>query len=107
MSIKSKTNNRMYYFDYLRVFIITLVVLLHSLLPHVHGYEWYVNDTPKSDLFGLLSLLIDVFIMPIMFFIAGYFCYYSLKKYGAKLFITKKVKGFCFPLWSGLYFYHQ
>lgn len=104
MAVKNKTDNRMYYFDYLRVFIITLVVLLHSLLPHVHGYEWYVNDSPKSDLFGLFSLLIDVFIMPIMFFIAGYFCYYSLKKYGAKLFINKKSKRILVPFGLGIVF---
>jgi len=99
-----KYNSRLYYIDYLRTFIIFLVVFLHSMLPHVEGYIWYVSESETSSLFALLSILIDVFIMPIMFFIAGYFTYKSLKKYGAKEFIRKKIYRIVLPYILGVLF---
>ncbi len=104
MQNKIKRKSRLYYFDYLRAFIIMVVIFLHSMLPYVEDYIWYVSETIKSDIFALLSILIDVFIMPIMFFIAGYFTYKSLKKRGAKAFIRNKSHRILLPFIIGVLF---
>ena len=97
-----KKSSRIFYFDYLRLFIIGLVVFLHALLPHVKDYDWYINSSQLGDLHTLLALHIDVFIMPIMFFVAGYFSYPSLVKRGIKSFLYSKVKRILLPFIAGL-----
>jgi len=52
---------------------------------------WYVLDPNSSDFFALLVLLIDVPIMPMLFFVAGYFALPSLQKRGARLFLKEKL----------------
>jgi peptidoglycan/LPS O-acetylase OafA/YrhL len=103
--INKRKRGRLYYFDYLRAFIIMIVILLHSLLPYVEDYIWYVSEANKSDVFAILSILIDVFIMPIMFFIAGYFAYVSLKKRGSKEFIRTKSHRILLPFIVGVLFF--
>lgn len=98
----TEEDSRIYYFDYLRLFVIVLVVFLHALLPHVEGFVWYVNDSQTSGVFTLLSLVIDIFIMPTVFFIAGYFAYSSLKKRGVKLFIYNKFRRIGVPAIIGV-----
>jgi glucans biosynthesis protein C len=79
--------------DNLRVVIIFLVVLLHASLSYmVYAPEWwYVLDPQRSLFFTGLVLLIDVPIMLIMFFLAGYFTYASLAKRGAGAFLRDKL----------------
>lgn len=70
----SKTK-RFYFFDNLRTFVILLMVAFHIAM----GYTtwdlkwWYVNDSEQSPFFDLFVFTTDVYIMLIMFFIAGYF----------------------------------
>ena len=86
-------NARHHALDNLRVFIIFLVVLLHSSLSYMaYAPEWwYVLDPGRSLFFTVLVLLIDVPIMLIMFFLAGYFTYASLAKRGAGVFLRDKL----------------
>jgi hypothetical protein len=51
---------------------------------------WYVLDPNNSPLFTQLVLLLDVPIMPILFFLSGYFALRSLQKRGSKLFLKDK-----------------
>ena len=97
-----ENNSRIFYLDYLRLYIVVLVVFLHALLPHVKDYEWYINSSQINSLFTILALHIDVFIMPIMFFVAGYFTYPSLAKRGIKSFLYAKVKRILLPFIAGL-----
>ena len=77
-------SHRIHFLDNLRAFVIMLVVVLHGSISYM-AYPpdwWYVLDTHNSLSFTRLVLLIDVPIMPIMFFIAGYFALPSLFKRG-------------------------
>jgi glucans biosynthesis protein C len=98
-----KSPDRIYYLDYLRVFIVFVVIFLHSLLPFVIDYDWTINDTVKVLPFTSASMIIDVFVMPIMFFIAGYFAFPSIRK-GIKEFIVGKVLRILIPWIIGLAF---
>ncbi len=79
--------------DNLRVFVIFLVVLLHAALSYMaYAPEWwYVLDPRRSLFFTGLVLVIDVPIMLIMFFLAGYFTYASLAKRGPRTFLKDKL----------------
>ena len=77
-------SNRIYFLDNLRAFVILLVVVLHGAMTYM-AYAppwWYVLDPDNSLFFTILVLLIDVPIMLIMFFVAGYFALPSLIKRG-------------------------
>lgn len=98
-----KISNRKYYFDYWRTFTVLLVVIHHSYLAFVIGYDWYVSDAVKILPFTWFSIILDVFMMPIMFFIAGYFTFPSIKK-GIKRFMLKKVFRIAIPFFIGIIF---
>ena len=102
-SMLQNSKDRIYYMDYLRAFIIFIVIVLHSLLPFVIGYDWNVNDQIKTLPFTISCVKIDVFIMPIMFFIAGYFAIPSIRK-GIIRFIKGKILRILVPFFIGLIF---
>ena len=79
--------------DNLRTFVIFLVVLLHAALSYMAFAPewWYVLDPQRSLFFTALVLLVDVPIMLIMFFLAGYFALPSLAKRGAAAFLKDKL----------------
>jgi len=78
--------------DRLRVAVILLVVLLHASLSYMVAPPkwWYVLDPQQSLFFTGLVLVVDVPIMLIMFFLAGYFAYPSLQKRGPGAFLRDK-----------------
>ncbi len=85
-------SNRIYFLDNLRAFVILLVVVLHGSMTYM-AYApswWYVLDPENSLFFTMLVLLIDVPIMLVMFFLAGYFALPSLTKRGPKVFLKDK-----------------
>lgn len=84
--------NRIYFLDNLRAFVVLCVVVLHGSMTYM-AYAptwWYVLDSQNSLFFTALVLLIDVPIMPIMFFIAGYFAWPALQKRGSRQFLRDK-----------------
>jgi len=84
--------NRLYFLDNLRAAVIGLVIVLHASITYM-AYPptwWYVLDKQNSLAFTQLVLLIDVPIMPIMFFIAGYFALPALQKRGTRQFLKDK-----------------
>ena len=85
-------SSRITFLDNLRAFVIVLVVVLHGLMSYMTDAPpwWYVVDTQNSLFFTVLVLLIDIPIMMIMFFIAGYFALPSLVKRGSARFIKDK-----------------
>lgn len=83
---------RLYFLDNLRAFVIVLVVVLHGSMTYM-AYApawWYVLDPQNSLFFTLLVLLVDIPIMLVMFFIAGYFALPSLVKRGPAKFVKDK-----------------
>ncbi|MDR3438215.1 acyltransferase family protein [Telmatospirillum sp.] len=85
--------------DNLRVVIIFLVVVLHGIISYM-AYPppwWYVLDGQNSIVFTYMVLLIDVPIMQIMFFLAGYFVWPSLVKRGPARFILDKIRRIGIP----------
>jgi peptidoglycan/LPS O-acetylase OafA/YrhL len=92
---------RLVFLDNLRTLIIFLVVFYHAgwvyersgLLSSV----WIVDDPSKNDLAGIINLITDMFMMPTMFFISGYFAPLSLKTKQGWTFLISRFKRLMVP----------
>ena len=93
MGVEAVARQRMWFFDNLRAFIVLLVAVFHVAM----GYTtwnlpwWYVNDIQQSKVFDVFVLSTDVYMMPILFFIAGYFALPVLVKKGMTAFWRDKL----------------
>ena len=80
----SDKDNRLHFLDNLKTFVILLVVLCHSGWVYessgMGAYFWIVDDPATNDLSGLLNIILDILMMPTLFFISGYLAPVSLKK---------------------------
>jgi glucan biosynthesis protein C len=90
--------NRLVFFDNLRYLMVLLVLVFHSGASYGSMVNfWPYHDPNPMELVDILMLLFDVFMMGIMFFIAGYFALPSLQKRGGGNFIKDKFKHLGIP----------
>jgi surface polysaccharide O-acyltransferase-like enzyme len=89
--------DQLHFFNNLRTFIIILVITFHAALSFVPGYTWWANDTSKNEIFGIVISLMDVFMMPILFFLSGYFVFQSYMNKGFGGFVKSKFKLLAVP----------
>lgn len=104
--INHKMDSRMYFLDNLRAFIILLVIVFHVAIGYMDPpvQWWYVNDTQHHPIFNLFVMNTDVFIMPIMFLLAGYFTVPVLQKKGMNTFLKEKFFRIVLPWIAGVLF---
>ena len=97
---------RLHYLDNLRAFVIVLVIVLHAAITYMADPPswWYVIDADRSVVFTWLVLLVDVPIMQVMFFVAGYFAVRSLQRRGPRGFVREKVVRLAIPWVLGVVF---
>lgn len=91
---------RLFFLDNLKMFIVNLMIVFHLAMCYMaYAPEWwYVVDQKHSDLFFTLFIMwADIFIMPIMFFVAGYFGIMSLKKHGGNKWWKGRLKRITLP----------
>lgn len=90
---------RLHYLDNLRAFAIILVIVLHAAITYMADPPswWYVIDPDRGAVFTWLVLAVDVPIMQVLFFVAGYFAVRSLQRRGPKGFIREKVVRLAIP----------
>ena len=92
---------RLLFLDNLKTFIIFLVVLYHCGWVYeksgILSSVWIVDDPLKNDSAGLLNLIMDMFMMPILFFISGYFTPSSLKSKTGWIFLKSRFKRMMVP----------
>jgi peptidoglycan/LPS O-acetylase OafA/YrhL len=97
---KQKTmKTHIQFLDNLRTFMIFLVVLLHSGMTYMGGFEsfWLVSDPDQINALGLINMYIDVFVMFTIFFVSGYLIPLSLKSKSTMEFIISKFKRIMLP----------
>ena len=99
--VQYSEKNRIYFLDNLRTFIIFLVVWFHAGWVYessgVLSWAWIVNDPSKNDFAGLINLILDMFMMPVMFFISGYFAPLSLKRKTGRSFLISRFRRLMVP----------
>lgn len=93
--------------DNLRSFTIVLVVVFHAAMSYMLFAPswWYVVDTKQNLGFFCFVMVADVFIMPVMFLLAGYFGLPSLLRKGEKAFVREKLKRVGIPWIVGTLFF--
>lgn len=92
-------DTRITFLDNIRVLMVFCVVVVHSAAAYTNSISWwYVRDSQTSTLFDVVAFLLDIFQMPVLFFIAGYFAFPSLYKRGSAGFLMSKLKRLGIPL---------
>lgn len=103
----TETSGRLCFLDNLRAIIIVLVVLGHASISYMLNAPawWYVVDpSSRSLLHSILVGVNDAQLMPIMFFVAGFFAWPSLQRKGALLFMQDKFYRLGLPWILGIVF---
>ena len=90
--------NRIVFFDNLRYLMVLLVLVFHSgasygSLPAF----WPYRDPNPTELVTIIMMVLDTFMMNVLFFIAGYFALPSLQKRGGSRFLEGKFKRLGIP----------
>ncbi len=92
---------RIDFLDNLRAFMIFLVVVGHAAGVYESSGAWasfwIVDDPATNNLAGLLFLVLDIFMMPTIFFISGFFAPLSLKNKSGWAFLKSKSKRLMIP----------
>ena len=98
--------NRMYFLDNLRSFIILLVIVYHAAIAYmIRGPQWYyVVDTQNNFFFNIIVIFSDVFVMPVMFLLAGFFAIRSLSQKRQLFFWQDKIVRIVMPYFAGIIF---
>ena len=101
-------------FDYLRAFVVVLVVWHHAILAYA-VYSFINPGNPIATFspvvdeqrwvgFDLLASLNDSFFMPLMFFVSGLFVWRSLTRKGAGKYVLDRFIRLGIPFIIGLFF---
>ena len=84
---------RLLFLDNLRWLMVVLVLIFHSGASYSSAVDfWPFHETDTNQLIDIFLFLSDVFMMSILFFIAGYFAMPSLMKRGTSRFLGNKFK---------------
>lgn len=93
----STASARVALMDNIRYLMVVLVVVYHSVAAYaIVAPHWMVHDT-NTFAADIIRELLDVFMMPVLFFAAGYFALPSLEKKGLWEFLKDKVKRLLVP----------
>jgi glucan biosynthesis protein C len=84
---------RLWFVDNFRALAIVGMIILHAAICYMlYAPEWwYVLDPDRSLVFTSVVLVVDVPLMPAMFFAAGYFALPSLERRGSRGFVREKL----------------
>jgi len=95
------SGKRMRFLDNLRSFMILLVVLNHAgIVYESSGFFapfWLVDDPATNDVVGLVNMLLDIFVMPAIFFTSGFLALASLKRRPGWSFLAKRFRRLMIP----------
>lgn len=97
-------NSRVFFFDNLRYFLVLIVVFFHCLAGYSGLINGWIVDDDNFALADSLIILFDVFLMPGLFFIAGYFALFSHQGQTTWAFIKKKLFHLGIPWLIGIIF---
>jgi len=81
--------------------MIFLVVLLHAGIVYDKGgggeYFWIVFDLSTNSVSGIINLILDIMVMPTIFFVSGFFAPLSLKNRAGWAFLISRFKRLMIP----------
>ena len=106
-SVKTQLEGRDIAIDYLRSFVIVLVVFLHAALAYTSFSTFnatrYVDssapvvDASRWPFLDLFVLFFDTFMMPLLFLVSGLFTISSLERKGSRSFFIARLQRLGIP----------
>ncbi len=91
------TSTHVAFLDNIRYLMVLLVLVYHSVAAYATvAPHWTVHDA-SFFMADIIRELFDVFMMPMLFFVAGYFTVPSLEKKGVWKFLKDKVRRLLIP----------
>jgi len=92
------------FFSNIRAVVVLLVILLHVALAFAPAAAnwWYVVNSRKTILADIIAGSLDIMLMSILFFIAGYFTLPSYQKCPDYRFLLKKARNLMVPWLIGM-----
>jgi len=104
-STENVNTNRLLFFDNVRYLIVFMVVAFHTSLSYCNLTPWWwAVDSNKSKILDNMVLINDIYMMPVMFFVAGFFTLASLQKKGSIDFLKGKFRRLGIPWILGVLF---
>ncbi len=91
------TSTRVAFLDHIRYLMIVFVVVYHSVAAYATVAPWWAVHDTSFFAADIIRELLDVFMMPVLFFIAGYFVFPSLEKRGTTEFLKDKGRRLLIP----------
>ena len=88
---------RVAFLDNIRYLMILLVVVYHSVAAYATVVPWWFYHDSSFFAANIIRELLDVFIMPVLFFVSGYFVLPSLQKRSVSKFLVDKARRLLIP----------
>lgn len=97
---KNMKSDREYYLDWIKVFVIVLLIPYHTAVSFSHIGHAYIfsNDVESSFLFIFISDFLNLWFMRILFFISGVATYIATKRKRTKNFVVDRIKRLLIPV---------
>lgn len=92
------TKQRYYYMDSMRSILMCLIVFFHAGNIYMIDGDWVVSDSSQSIVFNIINPLLHTFRLPSFYAISGFFCLFSLLKYGPSKFLQIRLIRILVPL---------
>lgn len=100
--MKTNSQPRLWYVDNLRIFLISLVVLLHFNITYGGPGDWYYRESeagfPEIILQAMFNITNQAFFMGMFFFISLFFTASSLKKKSVSRFVKDRLLRLGIPM---------
>ena len=91
---------RRYDIDWLRVFAMMAIFLLHAMHLFDEGTDWHLRNADQSTIVLILRGLIDIWAIPLFFVLSGAGAWFALKKRTAGTFLIERVRRLLVPLYT-------
>lgn len=86
-----KSTDRMYFLDLVRILAMFSVILYHAVAAYSTMTPWWTVHDNSIAFADFIRQVFDVYMMPVFFFLAGYFTLSSLKRRGTGSFLGDKL----------------
>jgi len=91
---------RRYDIDWLRVFAMLGIFLLHAMHLFDEGTDWHLRNADTSTLVLVLRGLIDMWAVPLFFVLSGFGASFALRKRSGGRFLAERVRRLLLPLYT-------
>ena len=91
---------RRYDIDWLRVFAMLGIFLLHAWHLFDEGTDWHLRNADQSTLVLVLRGVIDMWAVPLFFVLSGFGAWFALKRRSGGRFLVERVRRLLIPLYT-------